>query len=413
MSSEANRSGRRKFIRSLSGFGAAGLIGTALPSGVLANIHSHAAADPEKGHVFLTAPYLQNPAPGSMTVMWIANLPSYNWVEFGESERLGQKAQSSHNGIIDSYNRLNCITLENLKPATRYYYRVCSKEITGFEPYNLTYGKTIQSRLYQFSTPAENPKELSMLILNDIHDRPYSFKDLMQYNDIEHPDFVFLNGDMFDYQTNEQQIIDHLIQPCTDTFASRIPFMFVRGNHETRGKFRRDLLHYFYNPEGKQYFAFTWGPVHFTVLDTGEDKPDEHPVYAGIVDFDDYRREQARWAEGVMQSHDFKRAKFRVALLHIPQYYSGDWHGTMHVRELFAPLFNKHKIDISISGHTHQYGVHEPVKGEHDYPIIIGGGPLKGKRTLIKLRANEKELHLNMLRDDGVEVGKYQLTAKR
>src|SRR5690606_4267071 len=114
-----------------------------------------------------------------------------------------------------------------------------------------------------------------------------------------------------------------------------------------------------------------------------EDKPDDHPVYAGIVDFDAYRQEQLHWLEREVQTHAFKKAPFRVVMMHIPVFYSGDWHGTMHCRQLFAPVFNRHGIDLCISGHTHRYGVHEPVKGEHNYPVIIGGGPKEGQRTLM------------------------------
>ena len=149
------------------------------------------------------------------------------------------------------------------------------------------------------------------------------------------------------------------------------------------------------------------------VLDTGEDKEDTHPVYAGIVDFDSYRRKQAVWLEKQMQSVAFKKAKFRVVMMHIPHYYSGDAHGTLHCRELFAPLFDKYKIDLFIAGHTHKYGVFDPVKGKHGYPIIIGGGPKEGNRTLIKVKADKKVLRLSMLRDDGTEVGKYVVNSKR
>ena len=62
-----------------------------------------------------------------------------------------------------------------------------------------------------------------------------------------------------------------------------------------------------------------------------------------------------------------------------------------------------------ICGHTHRYGIHPPSKGEHDYPLIIGGGPQDGKRTLIKIKADQTQLKLEMLRDDGTKVGEYTL----
>ncbi|HEY0272288.1 MAG TPA: metallophosphoesterase family protein [Chitinophaga sp.] len=399
---------RRRFLRSLAGTGAAALAAGAWPAQAAA--HWLQPAHPERGHVFTTAPYLQDPTANSMVVRWITNLSSYSWVEYGETEALGRKAHSITNGLVDAYNRVNRICLDGLQPGTTYYYRVCSRQITTFQPYQLTYGDTIQSKVYAFRTFDAKPDTVSLLVMNDLHDHPASIPFLMGLRDPEPYDFVFFNGDVFDFQANEQQIVDHLLTPCTDTFAGTLPFMYVRGNHETRGCFRQHLPHYFSNPQERQYFSFTHGPVHFTVLDTGEDKPDDTPVYAGIVDFDAYRQEQAHWAEKVMQSDAFRQASFRVVLMHIPPYYSGDWHGTLHCREMFNPLFNKYGVQLCVSGHTHKHGVHPPVAGQHQYPIVIGGGPETGIRTLIKIKADAHALQLTMLDDSRQEAGSYRLT---
>ncbi len=143
----------------------------------------------------------------------------------------------------------------------------------------------------------------------------------------------------------------------------------------------------------------------------GEDKPDDEPVYAGIVNFDDYRKKQAVWLEKIMNSKEYQEAPFKVVLMHIPPFHSGDWHGTMHCRELFTPLFERYKIDMVIAGHTDKYGVHKPQE-DHSYPIIIGGGPREGTRTLMRLNATLKELNLVMKSDDGKVVGEYNIDRK-
>ncbi|MCH5596880.1 purple acid phosphatase family protein [Niabella ginsengisoli] len=342
-----------------------------------------------------------------MNIFWITNKLCYSWVEYGEGDKLDQKAHEVADGLVNAYNRVNNVRLADLKPDTKYSYRVVSKEILEFLPYKLTYGQTITSDVKTFKTLDPSAKEVSWLVMNDIHDRPNSFAQLMKLNGTDPYDYVFLNGDMFDYQTDEKQIIDHLVQPCTDVFASNTPFLFVRGNHETRGKYSRDLADYFTSPSGKYFYTYQWGPVYNIVLDTGEDKPDDAPAYAGIVDFDSYRKEQAAWFEKEAQTTAFKKAPFRVVMMHIPHFYSGDWHGTMHCRELFAPLFDKYKVDIVLCGHTHKYGVFAPEKGKHNYPIIIGGGPQEGRRTIMKVKANQQELNLKMIKDDGTEVGSY------
>ena len=409
MSKNLKQVDRRSFIGDISKAGVFGTLASLLPGTSSARILDAYSADPDKGHIFLSEPYLQAPSANSITLRWITNKLCYSWINYGEKETRDNKAHRVTDGLVDAYNRINEITLEGLKPDTKYYYQVHSKEIIHFKPYSLEYGETISSPVFSFTTPGEAPDTVSWLVLNDIHDRPASIPHLIDLNGSLPYDYVFYNGDMFDYQTDEQQIIDHLIQPSSQSFASSKPFMFVRGNHETRGKFSRDLPNYFSNIGGKHYFAYEWGPVYNLVLDTGEDKPDDHPVYAGIVDFDQYRRGQARWAEKIMSSEAFRQAKFRVVMMHIPPYHSGDWHGTLHCREVFAPLFEKYKVDLVISGHTHKHGIW-PASEEHPYPVVIGGGPQAGNRTLIRLQAGQKDLHLKMLLDNGTEVGKLHLT---
>lgn len=407
---------RRRFISNLSSAGALGLVGSLLPLEAIANTTANADLQTPvlAEHTFLTKPYLQVPTTTSITIRWITNLLCHSWVEYGEGTSLDQKAQSVTSGLVDAHNRINAISLQNLKPNTLYSYKVCSKEITSFQPYSIKYGQTISSDVYSFTTPKENPEEVSWLIMNDLHDRPKSIPHLLNINGSDPYDYVFFNGDIFDYQENEQQIIDHMITPCTDIFASTKPFLFVRGNHETRGKYARELKNYFSTKNDKGYYAYQWGPVFNIVLDSGEDKLDTHPVYGGIVDFDQYRIEQAKWVEEVMKTKAFRKAKYRVVMMHIPYFYpkyEQDGHGTIHCRDLFSPLFDKYKVDLMVSGHTHRYGIHPPT-AEHSYPIVIGGGPQDGNRTLIKVKANEKNLNLVMLKDDGTEIGKYSIKAK-
>jgi len=361
----------------------------------------------ELKHGFLTPPYLQALSPNSVSIVCITSNKSFTWVEYGESD-FSEKAHVEEDGFIDAYQTLFNIKLSNLKPDTNYRYRIVSKEIQSFDPYKLVYGDVMESETYTFTTPKEQSEEVSCLIFNDIHDRPNSFAELMKYNDNVPFDFAVLNGDIFDYQTDEKQIIDHLITPITQLFASHTPFIMSRGNHETRGKFARDFKNYFAYRGDKYYQAFRQGPIFWIFLDTGEDKPDNEPVYAGIVNYDSYREEQARWLEKIMRSPDYRKAPFKVVCMHIPPFHSGDWHGTMHCRKLFTPLFEKNKIDLVISGHTHKYGVHQK-QSNHSYPIVIGGGPKAGTRTIIQLQADRKNLKLNMIGDSGSTVGELNI----
>jgi len=251
-----------------------------------------------------------------------------------------------------------------------------------------------------------NQEQVRCLVYNDVHEEKSSYRDLVPNQDTSIYDFFVLNGDSFHYVSNQEDITEKLLKPI-EFIATGKPFIMNRGNHETRGSFARNFKRYFGYPNNKYYQAFKRGPIFWIMLDSGEDKPDNHEVYAGTVDYDNYRKEQAKWLETVLQSKERKSAQHTVVISHIPIFHSHEWHGTLHNRECFHPLFQKYKIDAMVSGHTHQYGYY-PADKDHNYPVFIGGGPKAGKRTIIDISGSAKSLAIRMIRDDGTELGQFK-----
>lgn len=399
---------RRKFVASL------GLLGTAAGLKPLSVFALPVKETAKAGEIMKCRPYLQALQQDSVIVRWITNDKCYSWVEYGETEtQLNRKAHRVEEGLVEANNTLHAIHLKSLKPGTTYYYRVASKEINQFGGNKITYGETHQSNVYSFATPREQKQidSTEFLVLNDIHDRPESFARLMQYGGEGKKDFVFLNGDMFNSLKDEEQVVDHLLQPLAGLFASEVPFIFSRGNHEARGAFARQMTGYFDGKEHKFYYSFQYGPMYAIVLDSGEDKEDEHVEYGGLVDFDAYRLKQKEWLQQEVKKKEFRNAKYKVVFIHIPLYYTKNEqaHGTAHCREVFGPVLNDANIDLMISGHTHVHGIHPPVKGKHNYPLVIGGGPVDGRRTIMNVKVNQKALHLRMMDDSGKMVGELNL----
>lgn len=401
---------RADFFKRLTLLGISGSLTPRLLASSLGSDRLEEKTQETEAFRFLTKPYLQFSGKDAMTVAWITNRNCFSWVEFGENDNLSQREMTDVDGLNQANNRIHKIRLEKLKPGVQYAYKLYSKEIVKYT-YIAEYGETIESPVYHFVMPSLEADEVSLLILNDLHDRPESIAHLIGLNNNDPYDFVCFNGDSMNILDSEAQLIKNVISPCTEVFATEKPLLYVRGNHETRGGYARHLYNYL-DTGAKPYFSFSAGPVFFVVLDTGEDKKDNHKEYVGLVSFDPYREKEAKWLEQELKSPAAKKAKFRVVLMHIPHYYSVDEvdeHGTLHCRKLFGPLFNKGKIDIAICGHTHQYGVFKPVEGQHNFPIVIGGGPRDGKRTLIKLHVNRKKLALAMLDDSGKIVGSYRI----
>lgn len=399
MQEQNSQLNRRKFL-SFGAIGAAGL----LPFKVFSK--TTPVAEELTGSM-KCKPYLQAAHTNGITVRWITDAPCHSWVEYGETkDKLDRKAQQIEEGMIQVDNRIHAIPLTDLLPGKTYYYRSVSRKTGSLERKKQSFGEPVYSGVHSFTTLSRKINSVVFIVFNDIHDRPESFATLMKYQTPGKKDFVFLNGDMFNKQEDESQIINHLINPLTDLFASTTPFLFARGNHETWGAYARELSSYFDGRENKYYYSFEYGPMYGIVMDSGETKPDEDPVNGGIIDFDAYREKQAKWLATEVQKDAFKKARYRVVFIHIPPYYiDEDAYASIQQNEIWGPILNASKIDLMLCGHTHKHGVHPPVNGKHNYPIVIGGGPKDGNRTIINIKISEQALNLKMIDDGGETVG--------
>jgi hypothetical protein len=200
-----------------------------------------------------------------------------------------------------------------------------------------------------------------------------------------------------------------MLDGAVGSFASTIPLIWVRGNHETRGRLARDFPSYVDLPEGRHFRSFDQGAVHFTILDSGEDKVDQSPEYSGLVDFAQYRREQAEWLASEVETEAFQRAKYRVVFSHMPFPSAGtgqgDFRGMEDCFERFGAILNNAGISMMISGHIHSPAIIQAEEDRHNYPIVRGGGPKGDRRTIIRVDATDRMLEATVLRPDGSVFG--------
>lgn len=353
----------------------------------------------------IAGPYLQSPAEDSMTVIWMTDKNATAWVEYGAGESLDHKAVATHDGLVDANTRLHKVRLTGLTPGTQYRYRVGSTEIVKFGPYSVTFGARVSSPPTTFNTLNRQADKVSVVVMNDLHQRGETLQALWALAEAKTVDLVFFNGDSMDYLESEEQVVAQLLQPVTELFATTTPLMFVRGNHETRGRFARFLHDYLDSPGGRYYYSFDAGPIHFVVLDSGEDKDDSHPAYSGLADFAAYRDEERLWLAKEVQSETFREARFRVVLMHMPPFSTREGRslsgGRADCYEKFAPLLNEVNVDLMITAHTHRHAYLEPRPDQHDYPVVNGAGPQLDSATLIRLDADQELMHLTVTRADG------------
>jgi hypothetical protein len=218
---------------------------------------------------------------------------------------------------------------------------------------------------------------------------------------------MFYNGDVIDYYEDESQILDGFLDVSVNCFASEIPLVLIRGNHETRGRYARRWIEHFPTASGRFYYSFDHGPVHFVILDSGEDKEDSHPVYWGLADFDRYRAEQAEWLRNEVNSEAFTDAPFRIVLFHIPTFGAGDAHGTLHVRSMWNDILNDAGVDLVLNGHTHRYMHREPTEGENLYPMLVSG-----TNTLTRVEVSADSLSVTVTSTEGAVVETFSILGR-
>ncbi|MCE5186012.1 MAG: metallophosphoesterase family protein [Planctomycetaceae bacterium] len=357
----------------------------------------------------VAGPWLQNPSPTSMTVMWVTDTPAISWVEYGGASALDRKAFSSHHGLVDAGRTIHTIALDGLAPGTEYKYRPCSKEILEYKLDTPVCGATVTGPDCTFRTLSAAKDAFSFIVFNDIHQRIEVLKNLFSVASAKPYDLVFLNGDMLDAVKDEPQLLDAVFRPCSELFAKTVPLIYVRGNHETRGPFARMLPDYVATPAGTFYYSFDHGPVHFIAMDSGEDKADSHGDYAGLADFDRYRDEQRKWLETEIQTDAFKNAAFRVALIHMPTLPSKNEHGSNDIFTKWTPLFNQGKLDLLICGHTHRHEILEAEPPARTYPIVIGGCWRQPQQMVIRVDVTRDNLDVTLTCPDNTPAGTYTI----
>jgi acid phosphatase type 7 len=354
----------------------------------------------------LAGPYLQAPTESSITVMWVADHDSRGSVEYGTGEALNRTANGSEDGLLEA-GRIHRVTLEGLTPGTTYRYRIVTEAIADFQPYKVTFGEPLRDDVRTFKTLDRGRADCAFVVLNDNHERTELLRARLARAGKEPYDLVFYNGDMLDHVDSEAQILDRVLAPSSEVFARSLPFVWVRGNHETRGVYARALKQYVGSPNGRFFYSFDHGPVHFLVLDSGEDKADDHREYGGLVAMDAYRRLQAEWLKAEVESDAFKKAAFRVVLMHQPPFALDgpppQHYGREHAKKVWGPLLDR-GVDLLIGAHLHKHGVLDPEPGVHDYPVVIGGGPKEGQGTVVRVQASRDRLEVTMTGDDGATL---------
>ena len=403
---------RREFLKGGALAVAAVTSGCATGKEKAENIQSTTTTS-DSNSLLASAPVLQNAAETSIGVSFAVSADASGWVEYSTSPDLknATKVFSGEHGLMTVDDKVALVRLTGLKPATKYYYRIGADRIEfkgGYAMKNL--GPEIDPKVHSFTTLGAAATG-SFCVINDTHNQKEAIRLALGKIAAVKPSAVIWNGDASNTSEKIEDAMDIFIRTHADfpEYAADTPYMFLNGNHDFRGRFNRrlgDLMMFRELAERKteyaelgRNFVQRLGDIALIGLDTGEDKLDTNPLFAGIFKMKPYREKQARWLAEVIETPAVKTAKFKVVFCHIPLFDSrpnanpGDvapadkasqythdyaiWQRTC--ANLWGPYFRKAGVQLVITAHQHRFRYDAPTK-DRSWAQIVGGGPELGER---------------------------------
>lgn len=377
-------------------------------------------------------PVVQNPRSNGFGVSIAVNQLATAWVEYGFSkDDLPFTAVASQHGLIRADDRVLHVRVhhpEALPTDRPIFYRVKVQPLRYANAYMLERGEPQSTAINPLQLTSASTARVRIVSINDTHENLETIHSLHREINKLDPDLLIWNGDScndFDAADSPEQI---LLNPAKDpqrSWASTRPLLFSNGNHDVRGERAREVIDSFAAaPESSELpynQALRFGPLALITLDTGEDKPDHHPVFAGTAAYQPYREKQATWLAQTLERPEIADAPYKVVACHIPlRGTDGQNDGTTldgyasysgFGAKLWLPMLKQANCQAIVSGHMHRDRLDAASK---EMPILqfVGGGPKPDQATLTIIDAsddgNQKSLVIRIVDLDGKVLHQHQ-----
>ena len=322
-------------------------------------------------------PWIQNAGETEVTVLWTSHENVFAWVEVAPDDGTAFEACARPRYYHTVSGRRvsgtsHSVRITGLQPGQSYRYRIYGKVVKDdSDPYGVHFGPAHRVRFEGngvFRTLDRNASSCRFVMINDIHGNSDRYKALTK--DVDSLDLLIMNGEMVSYITDIDDVVSSVFGTIPHLVAD-VPSVWVRGNHETRGRDAAAMRLYAPTPTGEPYHIIRQGPVAILILDAGEDKPDRNAEYSGMADFDSYRMQELEWLRQAVAQPLFTEAPVKVAVMHIPAIGRKDsWYGQKWVSENFVPVLNQAGVDIMLSGHHHKHIYVKPGECGNSFPIL-------------------------------------------
>ena len=187
-------------------------------------------------------------------------------------------------------------------------------------------------------------------------------RKMRSLDEYKNADIMVHIGDMDSYaHTIEKTLLTNFFDKFAPAAGEKLkPWLLVRGNHETNGLAAEEWFDYFQMPEDKNYYTAQIGDVLFIVLDCSDiSKVDRFNAFNGpLLNTSAFMEKQTRWLAGVRKSEAFRKARFRVVMVHSDPHIENS-QLTANIRKVTGDMLEDQTpeglIHLWLAGHVHYY----------------------------------------------------------
>jgi hypothetical protein len=242
-------------------------------------------------------------------------------------------------------------TIEDLKPGTRYFYRlVVGQQVSVGSFVTAPEVTATQLKFVSYGDTRTHPK---------LHNAVAAQVVTLYENDPAYQTFNLMEGDLVQNGDAAEDWASEFFSPEFLNIRSELANLAVlpvMGNHEGSGKL---FSLYFPMPfVSARYWSFDYGPAHVVMLDQ----------------YTDYEPGSAQY-EWLKQDLASSKKTWKFAVLHAPGWSAGGGHeNNEDVQQYLEPLFEQYSVSIVFGGHNHYYA-RAAVNGVQHLTIGTGGAP--------------------------------------
>jgi predicted phosphodiesterase len=371
------------------------------------------------GPIFTGSPVVAGPAPDAITILQPLERFATGYMEYKVEDGPWVRVSGGIGGLLPRSQHAFKFRMPALPAGKLVTYRFVGHTIgwvktKQFYHGTLKAGQLQTSPKHQFRTIDPGADSTTFAVWNDTHENSQTLQALHKLTESLKPDFLLWNGDQSNDVHYKKDMVGQFLNPAGLAVADRRPLAYVRGNHELRGPAALALPEFTGAPGDRYYYGFRSGPLAALVMDTGEDKPDYHPLYCGRAACEPMQEEQGEWLKTVVREPWFRDAPHKVLFCHIPLWFdhpklpNNRFTGHLHCRKFWAPTLIDAGVKLVVSGHTHDY-VWMPAKEGQPIPQLVGGSPNPSSATFIQGTATKSALTLKMTKLDGTVLSDIRL----